>query len=350
MTEPTATPSLERADDQPHEAPVEGTYIAPGGQAAGWKRAGSVAAGLGLLLTKAKTILAVLLGAKWFLIGAKLLGSSLSFVVSVWFYALFFGWKFAFVFTLLILVHECGHAIFMRAFGVPASLPYFIPGFGALITIKERPASVLAEAYIALGGPLVGSLAALACFAYGELTGEQFWIAAAYTGFFLNLFNLFPVMPLDGGRIAGAISPRIWLFGLGALGHRLLTCRAPFAKAASPLAYMLAVTAQDVDLPSHTAAAAGMDPPWVRELEGDLDAILTKALARDPARRYATAEQMQGDLHRHLDGLPVHARNPTVRYRTVKLAHRLANALNLGAPRRACVRPTTTMRRRATFT
>jgi Zn-dependent protease len=217
VTEPTATPSLERADDQPHEAPVEGTYIAPGGQAAGWKRAGSVAAGLGLLLTKAKTILAVLLGAKWFLIGAKLLGSSLSFVVSVWFYALFFGWKFAFVFTLLILVHECGHAIFMRAFGVPASLPYFIPGFGALITIKERPASVLAEAYIALGGPLVGSLAALACFAYGELTGEQFWIAAAYTGFFLNLFNLFPVMPLDGGRIAGAISPRIWLFGLGAL-------------------------------------------------------------------------------------------------------------------------------------
>jgi serine/threonine protein kinase len=140
------------------------------------------------------------------------------------------------------------------------------------------------------------------------------------------------------------------VFGLGALGHRLLTCRAPFAKAASPLAYMLAVTAQDVDLPSHTAAAAGMDPPWVRELEGDLDAILTKALARDPARRYATAEQMQGDLHRHLDGLPVHARNPTVRYRTVKLAHRLANALNLGAPRRACVRPTTTMRRRATST
>jgi serine/threonine protein kinase/Flp pilus assembly protein TadD len=123
------------------------------------------------------------------------------------------------------------------------------------------------------------------------------------------------------------------VFGLGALGHRLLTGRAPFAKAASPVAYMLAVTEQDADLPSHTAAAAGMDPAWVRELEGDLDAILTKALARDPARRYATAEQMQADLHRHLDGLPVNARNPTVRYRTVKLAHRLASALNLGGPR-----------------
>ncbi|HEY0798458.1 MAG TPA: site-2 protease family protein, partial [Candidatus Baltobacteraceae bacterium] len=121
------------------------------------------------------------------------------------------------VFVALIFVHEMGHALFMRIYGVPGSLPYFIPGFGALINLKGRPASVLHESYIALGGPLCGSLGALACYLYGIGTLNSFWIAAAYTGFFLNLFNLFPVLPLDGGRVVGSISPRIWIFGLVAL-------------------------------------------------------------------------------------------------------------------------------------
>jgi Zn-dependent protease len=207
-----------QAGDDP-AAPVEGTYIAPGPRAsgAGWKGAGAAAVGIGLLLAKAKGLLLVLLNLKWFFIGAKLFASSLTFLASVWLYAMFWGWRFAFVFMLLILVHELGHALFMRAVGVPASMPYFIPGFGALITMKGRPASVLQEAYIAYAGPLIGSLAAFACFLYGEATGDRFWLAIAYTGFFLNLFNLFPVMPLDGGRVVGAISPRVWIFGLVAL-------------------------------------------------------------------------------------------------------------------------------------
>jgi Zn-dependent protease len=222
VTEPSAKSQLEpaAADDAPRDAPlVEGTYIAPGHAPtpARWKKAGALAVGVGLLVAKAKALLLVLLNFKWFLIGAKVFVSAFGFVASVWFYALFFGWPFALVFMLLILVHECGHAIFMRAYGVPASMPYFIPGFGALIAMKGRPASAQAEAYIALAGPFVGSLAALACFAYGAATGERFWLAAAYTGFLLNLFNLFPVMPLDGGRAAGAISPRIWIFGLVAM-------------------------------------------------------------------------------------------------------------------------------------
>ena len=110
-----------------------------------------------------------------------------------------------------------GHALFMKIFGVPGSLPYFIPGFGALINIKGKPASMLHESYIALGGPLIGSFGALLCLAYGWYTSNMFWIAAAYTGFFLNLFNLFPVLPLDGGRVAGSISPRIWLLGFIAM-------------------------------------------------------------------------------------------------------------------------------------
>jgi Zn-dependent protease len=166
-----------------------------------WKRAGSYLALAGLFFVKFKAIFI----------------SSFSFIASVGVYTLFWGWKFALVFTLLIFIHEMGHALFMKIYGVPGSLPYFIPGLGALITIKGRPASMLHESYIALGGPLVGSLGAAACLAYGWDAHNTFWIAAAYTGFFLNLFNLFPVLPLDGGRVAGSISPRIWLIGLVAM-------------------------------------------------------------------------------------------------------------------------------------
>lgn len=200
------------------EPPIGGEYIPPQPAESGWRKAaGPSAVGLGLLALKFKTFLFLLLSFKWIAIGLKVFASSFSLILSVWFYALFWGWPFAVVFVALIFVHEMGHALVMRIFGVPASLPYFIPGFGALINMKGRPASVLHESYIALAGPLVGSLGALCCYLYGMQTLNSFWIACAYTGFFLNLFNLFPVLPLDGGRVVGSISPRIWIFGLAAL-------------------------------------------------------------------------------------------------------------------------------------
>ncbi|MBV9646235.1 MAG: site-2 protease family protein [Candidatus Eremiobacteraeota bacterium] len=220
MQHPAPYPREETETTQQPEADVvSGTYLAPETEQRRkrWTGAGATAVGLGLLIAKAKGVLVVLLNLKWFLVGSKILLSSLSFLASVWFYALFWGWSFALVFVLLIFVHELGHAVFMRALGVPASMPYFIPGLGALITMKGRPASVLQEAYIAIAGPVVGSFASLCCFLYGTATENAFWLAAAYTGFFLNLFNLFPVLPLDGGRVAGAISPRLWMGGLVAI-------------------------------------------------------------------------------------------------------------------------------------
>jgi Zn-dependent protease len=201
-----------------HHPAYEGTYIPPERpKNSVLKTAGAGAVGIGLLLAKFKGLLLVLLNLKWFALGFKVFLSSLGFLVSIWLYTQFWGLKFAIVFVLLIFIHEMGHAISMRAFGVPASMPYFIPGFGALIQMKGRPASVLEEAYIALAGPLLGTAGALICFGYGLATQNGFWVAAAYTGFFLNLFNLFPVYPLDGGRVVGAISPRLWVAGLAAL-------------------------------------------------------------------------------------------------------------------------------------
>ncbi|GAC1503410.1 MAG: hypothetical protein NVS1B14_08760 [Vulcanimicrobiaceae bacterium] len=178
------------------------------------KAAGGALVGLALLLSKFKGLLFVLLNFKWALVAFKLFAFSGSFLLSIWFYALFWGWKFAALFVVLIAVHEFGHYFTMRFYGVPGSLPFFIPGMGALVNMRGTPPSAFHESLIALAGPVLGTVGAAACVFIGAASGQPFWYAGAYMGFFLNLFNLAPVMPLDGGRIVGSISPRIWVAGL----------------------------------------------------------------------------------------------------------------------------------------
>jgi Zn-dependent protease len=196
--------------------PVEGEYLAPEANPSSgrnWKAAGGTAVGIGLLLAKFKTLLFALLNMKWLLLGGKFALTGASFLASIWFYSLFYGWKFAIVFVLLIAVHEAGHVIFVRGFGLSAPGVYFVPGLGAFTSWSGAPTSVLQEATIAFGGPLLGGLAGAACLAYGVATGSGFWIAAAYVAFFLNLFNMIPIAFLDGGKMTGGISPRLWIVG-----------------------------------------------------------------------------------------------------------------------------------------
>lgn len=115
------------------------------------------------------------------------------------------------------------------------------------------------------------------------------------------------------------------VFGLGALAYRVLSGCEPFAHAASVVGYMLAVTQEDVTAPSEAAAAAS--PGMARRLRGDLDSIITKALAREPAKRYAGVHELQADLRAHLEGLPVRARRRSWSYRLGKFAGRHAVAL-----------------------
>jgi Zn-dependent protease len=189
----------------------------------GIKAAGGIVVALGLLAAKFKTLLAVLFTLKWLVFLPKLLFSFGSIFLSLWVYAWIFGWKFGVVFILQILVHEMGHYVTLRNFGAPVSLPLFIPGLGAFVSspMTEDPAR---NAVAALMGPVFGVAAATVCWGYGLFTGEPFWIAAAYVGFFLNLFNLIPAYPFDGGRVAGAIDGRIWLIGAALLvGFVVLT-------------------------------------------------------------------------------------------------------------------------------
>ena len=133
---------------------------------------------------------------------------------SIWAYSLFWGWKFAVGFVILILLHEFGHLIAARLFRLKVGLPVFIPFMGALIALKEAPRHAWVEFWIAAGGPIFGGLASLGCHCIYFATGNEFFSALAYTGYFLNLFNLMPTGFLDGGRMVTALSPWLWLVGI----------------------------------------------------------------------------------------------------------------------------------------
>ncbi|MGK2944454.1 MAG: site-2 protease family protein [Desulfuromonadales bacterium] len=148
----------------------------------------------------------------------------ISMLVSIWAYALFWGWSFAAGFVVLIFIHEMGHVLALRMMGIRASAPMFIPFVGAHIVMQKMPKNAFAESVAAYGGPLLGTLGAICCVGIGMVTENLFWYALASSGFLLNLFNLLPISPLDGGRIIGVISPKLWVLGLlGALALFYLT-------------------------------------------------------------------------------------------------------------------------------
>lgn len=137
-----------------------------------------------------------------------------SMLLSLWAYALFFGWQFAVGFIALLFIHELGHAAVMRWQGIRTTPIVFVPFMGAVIGMREMPKNVFAEAQMALGGPILGSIGALGSLLLWQATGAPIFIALGYSGLMLNLFNLLPVSPLDGGRAMAAISLWGWLAGL----------------------------------------------------------------------------------------------------------------------------------------
>ncbi len=147
----------------------------------------------------------------------KLFTTSASMLVSIAAYSLIWGWTFALGFVLLLLVHEMGHVIQLRREGVEASAPLFIPFLGAVVGARSLGGNALAEARVGLAGPVLGSLGAAALVPVALATDNDFWFALAFTGFFLNLFNLLPVVPLDGGRAFAAMAPWMWFVGLFAV-------------------------------------------------------------------------------------------------------------------------------------
>lgn len=172
----------------------------------------SILVAIGLfLLTKFKFIFL-------FLKGFKFTGTIISMGFALYFYALVFGWKFGVALIYLIFIHELGHVIAARIKGINTGLPMFIPFVGAFINLKEMPRDAKTEAFLAYGGPLAGLLSFLPAIPLYIYTEDPFWALVIHLGAILNLFNLLPVSPLDGGRIVGVLSPNIWFLGLLILG------------------------------------------------------------------------------------------------------------------------------------
>jgi Zn-dependent protease len=146
-----------------------------------------------------------------------------SMVLMIGVYAAMWGWQWGLGFVLLLLVHECGHLIVAKKFGLAVSAPMFIPFMGAFIALKEAPRNAWVEASVGIGGPILGSAGALLCHLLGETFNAPLFVALAWSAYFLNLFNLTPVGMLDGGRIATALSPWLWIPGILALGWMAFT-------------------------------------------------------------------------------------------------------------------------------
>jgi Zn-dependent protease len=208
-TNPQWWPAPAPAPDAPAPEP-EPVLERPRRRSALRGRASAIGAALVALLAKFKTILLLLPK-------LKLLASSGTILVSLAAYAVIWGWSFAGGFIALLFVHEMGHVIALRREGIKASAPMFIPFLGAVVAARSLGRNALAEARVGLAGPVLGSIGAAACILVWHATGNDLWRALAYTGFFLNLFNLLPVVPLDGGRAMAAMAPWMWFLGLLAL-------------------------------------------------------------------------------------------------------------------------------------
>jgi len=185
------------------------------------KKSRSVLLAIGaFLLTNLKWLLGILKFSKF---GTTLL----SMVISLWAYAVFYGWKFALALVYLIFVHEMGHVIAAKRKGIATSPAVFIPFAGAFISMKDTPRDASTEAYLAYGGPLAGMIAFLPALPLYWWSHDPFWALVIYLGALLNLFNLLPVSPLDGGRIVSVLSTKIWFIGLVGLGAMLFANPGP---------------------------------------------------------------------------------------------------------------------------
>jgi Zn-dependent protease len=203
-------------------AQVEDGPPAPKGS--GWKKGAAGVGGIAALLSKFWSVfLVILTKGKFLLFGLTKWKMLLSMLLSLGVYWSMWGWKFALGFIVSLYIHEMGHVWMLKRYGIKATAPMFIPGFGAFVRLQQHPATVIEDARIGLAGPVWGMGAALAAYGIFLATGVPIWGGIAQAGAFINLFNLIPIWQLDGGRgfrsltkvqrgLAAAASGALWLY------------------------------------------------------------------------------------------------------------------------------------------
>ena len=174
------------------------------------KKEGTILGGLGvvgILLFKFKAAIFAIFKFGW------LAKSFLSIILTIGIYSMFFGWPYAVAIVVLILIHEGGHFIWMQALGLNPKAPIFIPGVGAFTAMSNLPPDAVTRAWVAFAGPLVGGVTSAAMYWGGGRLNNGWLMAAGSFGFMLNLLQLIPAKPLDGGFVVLAISRWLLLPG-----------------------------------------------------------------------------------------------------------------------------------------
>lgn len=143
----------------------------------------------------------------------KVSGTFGSMLISLGGYAYLYGWRYALGFIGMIFAHEMGHYVAARQRGLAVGAPTFIPFVGAWVALKDKPMSVAVESYVAIAGPVTGTVVASLTYLAARDQVSPLLLAVAFSGFALNFLNLLPVPPLDGGRVIAILTPRIWLIG-----------------------------------------------------------------------------------------------------------------------------------------
>jgi Zn-dependent protease len=180
--------------------------------------------GLAGIGTGLAAFVAAILKLPWLLALLKFGWLGLSAFISIVLYSLVFGWYFAVGLVILLFIHEMGHALVMKLKRIPIGGIVFVPFLGAAVTMRQMPRNALDEAEVGIAGPIAGAIASGVCLWIAQLHPDptNIWAPLAYFGFFLNLFNLIPIVPFDGGRVLAAIDRRIWLIGfLGLLAFQI---------------------------------------------------------------------------------------------------------------------------------
>ena len=145
-----------------------------------------------------------------------------SMAVSIAAYAIKAPLSLVLGFVIIILIHEIGHAVVIRAKGLRAGVMVFIPFIGGAVTLKDQPRSAYDDAQIGLAGPIAGTAASLIVLQIYKSTDSPLYLAIAAAGFAVNLLNLLPIGMLDGGRISAAVTKWMWVFGGGALVYKVV--------------------------------------------------------------------------------------------------------------------------------
>lgn len=234
--EPNAEPPAAEEPRWQYEIEAEERAAA---RRARWDRLRNVGGPVGfaaLLIWKFGRIALVALGKAALLFKIPLLGTVLSGLVSIGAYAVFFGWPFAIGLVGSLLVHELGHVVQIRREGMPVKALNFVPLLGAYV-LSEAARTPDQQARISIAGPIAGTLLAVAIFAVAG--DDPLLEAIAYTGFFLNLFNLLPVPMLDGGGVGQALTSGWWALVAAGVGLVALATGGAFAAIAALAALLM---------------------------------------------------------------------------------------------------------------